>query len=359
MAANSVLFGSDIIANTITVSGLTNTGSLQLSAGAYQNWGSTIGASGYGFRDNAGTIEFKDNAGAWASVAAAASGGGWTRTGTTVALTTGTDLVSIGSGAAIGSNNLSVTGTMALTGTLTMGTSQAINATTSLLQKIGGVTNLTLTSGAAQFAGTLGVTGASTFTGGATFNAVPQINSVGSTARLNIGNQAGTGFPAAVYLINDSTLTNWVVGTSFGVNGRLEFIPSTAGGGTSFTTPILGIVASGQLQGVVGSASVPTYSFAGQTGYGMYYGSGLAFAANGTLALTINSSQLITTAAGLTVGTVLTVPGTTTPVLTTAAAITTGAGASAGTLLNAPASGNPTKWIPINDNGTTRYIPAW
>lgn len=28
-------------------------------------------------------------------------------------------------------------------------------------------------------------------------------------------------------------------------------------------------------------------------------------------------------------------------------------------LTNAPRSGNPTKWIPVNDNGTTRYIPAW
>lgn len=45
--------------------------------------------------------------------------------------------------------------------------------------------------------------------------------------------------------------------------------------------------------------------------------------------------------------------------LTTTAALTNGAGASAGTLSNAPAAGNPTKWIPINDNGTTRYIPAW
>ena len=41
------------------------------------------------------------------------------------------------------------------------------------------------------------------------------------------------------------------------------------------------------------------------------------------------------------------------------AAFDNGAGASAGTLTNAPAVGNPTKWIPIDDNGTTRYIPAW
>lgn len=40
-------------------------------------------------------------------------------------------------------------------------------------------------------------------------------------------------------------------------------------------------------------------------------------------------------------------------------AFTNGAGAGAGTLTNAPAAGNPTKWIPVNDNGTTRYIPAW
>jgi hypothetical protein len=53
----------------------------------------------------------------------------------------------------------------------------------------------------------------------------------------------------------------------------------------------------------------------------------------------------------------LTLPGGT--LLTTSAALTNGAAAAAGTLANAPAAGNPTKWIPINDNGTTRYIPAW
>lgn len=43
----------------------------------------------------------------------------------------------------------------------------------------------------------------------------------------------------------------------------------------------------------------------------------------------------------------------------TSAALANGAAAATGTLTNAPAAGNPTKWIPINDNGTTRYIPAW
>jgi hypothetical protein len=45
--------------------------------------------------------------------------------------------------------------------------------------------------------------------------------------------------------------------------------------------------------------------------------------------------------------------------LTTSSALTDGVGAGAGTITNAPAAGNPTKWIGINDNGTTRYIPAW
>lgn len=43
----------------------------------------------------------------------------------------------------------------------------------------------------------------------------------------------------------------------------------------------------------------------------------------------------------------------------TSVALSNGAGVSLGTLANAPAAGDPTKWIPINDNGTTRYIPAW
>lgn len=48
-----------------------------------------------------------------------------------------------------------------------------------------------------------------------------------------------------------------------------------------------------------------------------------------------------------------------TTLLSSSVALTNGSGAAAGTLTNAPAAGNPTKWIPINDNGTTRYIPAW
>jgi hypothetical protein len=43
----------------------------------------------------------------------------------------------------------------------------------------------------------------------------------------------------------------------------------------------------------------------------------------------------------------------------TTTTFTNGAAANIGTLTNAPSVGNPTKWIPVDDNGTTRYIPAW
>ena len=39
--------------------------------------------------------------------------------------------------------------------------------------------------------------------------------------------------------------------------------------------------------------------------------------------------------------------------------LTNGSAAAVATMTNGPTAGNPTKWIPINDNGTTRYIPAW
>ena len=45
--------------------------------------------------------------------------------------------------------------------------------------------------------------------------------------------------------------------------------------------------------------------------------------------------------------------------LTTNSALTGNLGSGGGTLTNAPDSGDPTKWIAINDNGTERYIPTW
>lgn len=40
-------------------------------------------------------------------------------------------------------------------------------------------------------------------------------------------------------------------------------------------------------------------------------------------------------------------------------AITGGGTANVPTLTAGPVSGNPTKWLPYDDNGTTRYVPSW
>jgi hypothetical protein len=76
-----------------------------------------------------------------------------------------------------------------------------------------------------------------------------------------------------------------------------------------------------------------------------------------------NTPTLITPAIGAATGTSLVLTGNITTgtgtLHKTSAALTDGAAAAAGTLLNAPAAGNPTKWVPIDDNGTIRYIPTW
>jgi hypothetical protein len=76
-----------------------------------------------------------------------------------------------------------------------------------------------------------------------------------------------------------------------------------------------------------------------------------------------NTPTLVTPVLGAATGTSVALTGGLTTgnatLHTTTTALTNGAAAAAGTLLNAPIAGNPTKWVPINDNGTVRYIPTW
>jgi hypothetical protein len=48
-----------------------------------------------------------------------------------------------------------------------------------------------------------------------------------------------------------------------------------------------------------------------------------------------------------------------TQILGTKTTITGGPTSNVPTLTSGPVNGNPTKWLPYDDNGTTRYIPAW
>lgn len=56
---------------------------------------------------------------------------------------------------------------------------------------------------------------------------------------------------------------------------------------------------------------------------------------------------------------IIQIPGGAQAILQSTTAMTSNAGSGAGTLTNAPAAGNPTKWVPFNDNGTIRNIPMW
>lgn len=48
-------------------------GNIGLTAGSYINWGDTTGTTGYGFRDNSGTLQFKNSAGSWTDIGTGSS----------------------------------------------------------------------------------------------------------------------------------------------------------------------------------------------------------------------------------------------------------------------------------------------
>lgn len=68
-AAQSINTQIQIAINQL-VTGVTPFQILRMIAGGYVNFGSLSGASGYGFRDNAGTIQFKNDGGGWVSLPA-------------------------------------------------------------------------------------------------------------------------------------------------------------------------------------------------------------------------------------------------------------------------------------------------
>ena len=75
-------------------------------------------------------------------------------------------------------------------------------------------------------------------------------------------------------------------------------------------------------------------------------------AGTNSVTATVGASNLLTLNGGLkTTGATF--------ALQTATTLTDNAAAQVATMTNGPTAGNPTKWIAINDNGVTRYIPAW
>ncbi len=64
---------------------------------------------------------------------------------------------------------------------------------------------------------------------------------------MGLGTQASSGAGAGINMIPSSTLTNWFVGSNYVNPGAFEIIPSTAGGGSTFSTPALVLNSSGNL----------------------------------------------------------------------------------------------------------------
>tara|TARA_R110000868_G_scaffold149339_2_gene371774 strand:- start:635 stop:1465 length:831 start_codon:yes stop_codon:yes gene_type:complete len=132
----------------------------------------------------------------------------------------------------------------------------------------------------------------------------------------------------------DADLVTWA-GITPGANvGTALAVAVGSSGAIVVNGGALGTPSSGTVTNLTGTASININGTVGAT------------TPNTGSFTTVTASSILTTLGGATFH-------------TTSSALTDGAGAGAGTLLNAPAAGNPTKWIGINDNGTTRYIPAW
>jgi hypothetical protein len=182
---------------------------------------------------------------------------------------------------------------------------------------------------------------AGTGTGATQANAANYAILAGSSSNT-VGHNIGVTGTASAGLVNVGAsgvaITNKNSGTNIGVLGN------GLNGGTS---PI-------QVGGhfTLGNTVVPTVSAALIADNGAQTDAIFLARDNGSTVFTIADGGGVTTTGNITKlgGAVL---------LTTSTALTDGVGASAGTITNAPSVGNPTKWIGINDNGTTRYIPAW
>ena len=88
------------------------------------------------------------------------------------------------------------------------------------------------------------------------------------TASQNGGDSVVIGSTASdtgsrIAILGSSTSNNWAIFNNYFVAGRLDFVPSTAGGGTTFTTPVFSLLPTGLA--VTGAVSATTTGKVGTT----------------------------------------------------------------------------------------------
>lgn len=153
----------------------------------------------------------------------------------------------------------------------------------------------------------------------------------------------------------DLSITNNLTGGGHLQNARVVSLTSNEVTGTTIDTlAMVWIQDNGGGGTVTTGVGIDISSLAGTTKWGFFDNSGANEFTAGAWGV---GTQSVGAA-----GTVYT--NAASPMIGTRTSYTNGAGTGTGvTFTNAPGTsavtGNPTKWIPIDDNGTTRYIPAF
>jgi hypothetical protein len=97
-----------------------------------------------------------------------------------------------------------------------------------------------------------------------------EIDSSTAAPLLRLNNTVGGG-NNGIEIIYSSSYKSWLIGAGYNIAGGLEFTPSTANGGTTFTTPAVAIDSSGNLlvgQTTVGSSNSNSLSLQGPNNQG-------------------------------------------------------------------------------------------
>jgi hypothetical protein len=296
-----------------------------------------VGNAGAVFISTDGLRGYVDNGAAWVEIDYLNKAAGGTVTGATtfsngvtiaaggLTITAGALIVS--AGGAVITGNSTVTGTLTVTSTIN---SQTISAAANFTGTVTVATGLTVSAGGVAVTGNSTITGtlggittltATNLVGTLSTAAQPNITSVGTLAGCSVSQQLSVAGAANGAALAISSAAAHTLNSGFAIN-----IAQTWNGAAQTFRMIYGALTD--------TASAADSAF-------LCFDVGVQ-----TRVFAVRKNGLIETGQG-------------TLIRNNSAGFTNGAAAASGTLTNAPAAGNPTKWIPIDDNGTTRYIPAW